>query len=117
MKISHSEEIIEALKTKVNESTFCDVQIIVGKARKVFGANSFLLALRSEVFEKMFFSSGMKEQQTKKWELPDVNEVTFIHFLNYLYTATIELNGEVTFILFKIYLFLPKDFFLKKTLS
>ncbi len=49
----------------VNVEEVSDVKVFVGKERKVFFVSSSILASRSQIFRKMFFGSGMKEQQKK----------------------------------------------------
>jgi len=67
-----------------------DIEFVVGQEKKVIRANSFLLACRSEVFEKMFFLSNMKEQTTKKCIIIDSTPVIFEKFLQYLYGSTLK---------------------------
>ena len=97
-EVSHSEELLLQLKRKVNEgqSGVNDLKILVGKEKKVFYASTFLLATRSELFEKMFFKSGMKEQQTKVWELPEAKPETFLYFLEYLSTGKVLITAKVS---------------------
>ena len=95
MKINHSSEILSGLKSSLNSSTLNDVQILVGKEKKVFYASSLLLATRSPIFKAMFFTSGLIEQQTKQLELPDANPTSFLSFLEYLTIGEIELTGQV----------------------
>ena len=67
MKITHSSEVLSGLKSSLNSSTLNDVKILVGKEKKEFYSSSLLLATRSPIFKAMFFTSGLKEQQTKQF--------------------------------------------------
>src|SRR5690606_25556079 len=97
-QVSHSEELLLQLKRKVNEkqSGVNDLKLLIGKGKKEFYASSFLLATRSELFEKMFFKSGMKEQESKVWEIVEANPETFPYFLDYLYTRKVEITAKVS---------------------
>lgn len=95
MKVSHASELVSNLKGILNDPTLSDIQILVGKEQKVFYANSFVLASRSPIFKAMFFTSGLREQQTKQLELKESNPITFLSFLEYLTTGEVELTGQV----------------------
>jgi hypothetical protein len=101
MKINHSSEVLSALKSSINSSTLNDVQILVGKEKKVFYASSLLLATCSPIFKAIFFTSKFIEQHTKQLELPDANPTSFLSFLEYLTIGEIELTGQVKIIFFK----------------
>ena len=95
MKINHSLEVLSGLKGSINDSTLNDVKIFVGKEKKEFSASSLLLATRSPIFKAMFFTSGLREQQTKELTLTETNPNTFLSFLQYLTIGEIELTGQV----------------------
>ena len=63
--------------------------------KKNFKINSFLLSIRSEIFKKMFFDSKFKEQQTKRWEIPDTNPKTFSSFLEFLISGKVRITAQV----------------------
>ncbi len=72
-----------------------DVEFVVDE--EAFGAHRSLLSARSPVFTAMF-ASGMKEAETGKVRIDDVDPATFRQFLKFLYTGTVELsslNGEL----------------------
>ena len=93
--ISHNSQVIFCLKDSTNNSTLNDVQILVGEEKKVFYASSFLLGSRSPIFKAMFFTSGLKEQQTKQLELKDTNSDSFLSFLKYVNIGEIAITEEV----------------------
>lgn len=64
-----------------------DVDLFVGA--KKFPAHRFLLSLQSSVFSKTF-SSDMIEARTGKADIKNVDPTTFVHFLEFLYSGTLE---------------------------
>ena len=64
-----------------------DVEILVGA--EAFGAHRSLLSSRSPVFAAMF-ASGMKEAETGRIRIEDVDPTTFQRFLKFLYTGMLE---------------------------
>ncbi len=102
MKIKHNSEVISALKASLADPSLNDVKLFVGKEEKVFLANSYILGARSPVFKAMFFTSGLKEQQTKEVKLPQTNPQTFPSFLEYILTGEIELTAQVNLNFFLI---------------
>lgn len=98
LEVSEVEDLSLNFKSKMFDSALNDLEIIVGKENfRVFRACSYILAARCEIFENMFFRSGLKEQMTKKWELPEANPNTFSYFLEYLYTGKVKINSTVKF--------------------
>ena len=63
-----------------------DVEFLVGE--EAFGAHRSLLSARSPVFAAMF-ASGMKEAETGKVRIEDVDARTFQNLLKFLYTGTL----------------------------
>ena len=86
MEHNESNEVISCLFNQINKDIISDVEVELfneGKRKRTFFVSSFLLASRSELFLKMFFTSSMKEQQTKKWEIKDnINSEIFLDFLH-----------------------------------
>jgi len=64
-----------------------DVEFLVGE--EVYGAHRSLLSVRSPVFSAMF-ASGMKEAETGRVRIEDVDPNTFQRFLKFLYTGILE---------------------------
>jgi len=64
-----------------------DVEFLVGE--EAFGAHRSLLSARSPVFAAMF-ASGMKEAETGRVRIEDVDPATFQRFLKFLYTGMLE---------------------------
>lgn len=64
-----------------------DAQLIVGA--KIFPAHRFLLSLQSSVFATMF-TINMLEAKTGEANIGDVDPTTFRHFLEFLYSGTLE---------------------------
>jgi len=64
-----------------------DVDFLVGE--ETFGAHRSLLSARSLFFAAMF-KSGMKEAETGRVRIEDVDPVAFQHFLKFLYTGMFE---------------------------
>ncbi len=95
MEVNHSADLLSSLKEHFCDPSLADVKIFVGKECQLFSTNSFLLATRSPVFKAMFFTSGLKEQQTKELKLPQTNPLIFSQFLNYVGTGELQLTEQV----------------------
>ena len=67
-----------------------DVEFLVGD--EDFGSHRLILSVRSPVFAAMF-SSGMKEVETGQVHIEDVDLETFLKFLKFLYTGTLETSS------------------------
>ena len=65
-----------------------------GGAETRFKAHKFLLALRSPVFEAMFY--GPMAESTKEIVVPDVTPTAFKAMLNYLYTDKVVFHALVS---------------------
>ena len=101
MEYNESDDVLNSLSLKLADPKYCDIEVTFKKKRKKFFVNSTLLAARSEVFEKMFFDSSMKEQQTKTWEIDeDIDFDHFQQFIDFIYTGKIKINAKVIHIFF-----------------
>jgi len=67
-----------------------DVEFLLGD--EAFGAHRSILSARSPVFAAMF-ASGMKEAETGQVRIEDVDHETFLKFLKFLYTGTLETSS------------------------
>jgi len=67
-----------------------NVELLVGE--ESFGSHRSLLSARSPVFAAMF-ASGMKEAETGRVRIEDVDPTTFQHFLKFLYTGMLETSA------------------------
>jgi len=74
----------EQLWAAAADKNMTDVEFLVGE--ESFGAHRSLLSARSPVFAAMF-SSGMKEVETGRVRIEDVDSDIFQHFLKFLYTG------------------------------
>src|SRR5258708_2159110 len=74
---------IEDIESLLHDKTTSDVTIIVGKRR--FSAHKCILAARSDVFKKMFFSD-MKERTQNEITIEESSEEAFDVLLHYCYT-------------------------------
>lgn len=71
---------------KQNEK-LSDFRFIVGPNKKVFPAHKFIFAVLCPECENLFFNEEMKEI-----ELPNVSPEVFENFLNFVYTARLNLT-------------------------
>jgi len=97
-KLVDSEWKFQLLASAVNEQ-LTDVEFQVGD--ESFAAHRSLLSARSSVFAAMF-DSGMKELQTGKVQIDDVDPDTFRCFLEFLYTGMLESSSIISEKLFKV---------------
>jgi len=81
----------EQLWTAAVNRKMTDVEFLVGE--EAFGAHRSLLSARSPVFAAMF-ASGMKEAETGRVTIEDVNPTTFQRFLKFLYTGMFEPSSK-----------------------
>lgn len=79
------------LKTEyaLTKSMFCDVKFIVGENEEEINANSFMLAVASSVFEKMFFGQLNNEREIN---IPDVSRDSFYQLIKFIYTETVDIT-------------------------
>lgn len=77
-----------------------DLEITIGK--KKLNCHKIMLACRSPVFQKMF-ESNMKENLENKLTIEDIDEITFLNFLHYLYQPEVDMPlSKLTIELFRV---------------
>src|SRR3954451_19894375 len=78
----------EDLRLLINNPKYCDIEILCGNEKKLYG-NRAILAARSEVFDGLLYN-GMKESYEKQITFPTINSSAMEIVLEYTYTGKIK---------------------------
>ena len=76
-------------KFLVNSAKFSDVSFLVGEKRVLVRGHKAILALGSEIFEKMLFGS-MKMPTDRPIEITDLTPTGFLNVVRYIYGHRVE---------------------------
>lgn len=103
------------------KENLADFKFIVGPEKTIFHAHKLIFAISSPQFENLFY---LLNADTKEICLPQISSKVFQHFLNFVYTGTVEItsqNIEVLLTLSRLYdmtLLTDKcDEFIQETIS
>ena len=82
----------EDLKNMVNKKEYSDVTFLLDSGEVIF-AHKIILTNRSQHFKSMF-QVGMKEGELAEIKIPLISFNTFLSFLEYIYSSSVNLTGE-----------------------
>ncbi|KAJ6240726.1 btb/poz domain-containing [Anaeramoeba flamelloides] len=100
-----SQALDEILLGYVNNKEFADVKFVVGKKKAIFYAHKFFLSLVSAYWRNVLYSKGWETRRTRSLTeiyLPDLEPRIFLSFLQFVYTRSVKIKGNLVFELLDI---------------
>ncbi|KAJ3450126.1 btb/poz domain-containing [Anaeramoeba flamelloides] len=82
----------------VNNKEFADVKFVVGKKKAIYYAHKFFLSLVSAYWRNALYSKGWETKRTRALTeiyLPDLEPRIFRSFLQFAYTRSVDIKGDL----------------------
>ncbi|KAJ6250603.1 btb/poz domain-containing [Anaeramoeba flamelloides] len=95
-----SHTLDEILIGYVNNKEFADLKFVVGKKKSIFYAHKFFLSLVSTYWRNVLYSEGWETRLTRALTeiyLPELEPRIFRSFLQFVYTRSVEIKGDLVF--------------------
>src|ERR1044072_4497766 len=77
------------LSLLVNNPKYSDIEILCKDEKKLYGCRA-ILAARSEVFDRLFYTNETKESYEKQISFPEIDSTGMEIVLEYIYTGLIK---------------------------